>query len=610
LAYQLQVNNGVSQQYTYTAQNQIATITDMTGTTKDAAFAYTYDADGDETQEVEKLGNAGTPPTQTINYTYNADGMLYSETATNSGSFNASVQSWAIYYGYDADGNRLETNSSDFLNNQGDIDFDANFWTYNANGELTEYQQFNPDQDNPSYTTTYYTYDSNGNEVEADFSTEHQMQEDGDGNVSSLFYTYDVRGELVKYVDPNGTTTTYTYDDSGNRVKEVTPVSGHNTTTTYLIDGNNPTGEAQAIEEHVNGAAVPSITYFGGLDGTQGQTSGSTVIYMLRDNRGYARVFTNAAGTATQYDQYDAFGNQTTGNNIPTTHYLPDGVFDAPSGLVFHVARQESTFNGNFIERDFGAQGLGNNDQPISLNVYSYADADPINFFDPSGHYAEDLSVTLSLATIIPAFAPLVTSNSDPRPELDAKIQHDRSFAQRMAQDSIDILNRWNTDDQKLFDSWFGPANVSRRKLVIQNFQKIMAELTGPFDWDFGKNAPPPDNVAMQNHPAFTYPPGSPNYNKSELFVYINDGFWLEPINVLQANGVQNSSTQAGTILHEASHAALGTKDYAYDYNDCYSLAHGTFIPKGFKSPASPLLALANADNYRLFSEYATCVLK
>jgi RHS repeat-associated protein len=385
------VNNGVSQQYTYTAQNQIATITDMTGTTKDAAFAYTYDADGDETQEVEKLGNATSNiPTETINYIYNADGMLYSEVATGSGSFNANIEEWAIYYGYDADGNLLETDGGDFLNGQGDEE-QANFWSYNANNELTQYIQYNPDQDNPSNTTTTYTYDANGNEIEADSSTEHEFQQDGDGSVSSQLYTYDVRGEMVKYVDGNGTTTTYTYDDAGNRVKEV----HGSTTTTYLNDPENPQGYAQTVEEHVNGAAVPSITYFVGLNGTQGQTAGSTVIYMLRDNRGYARIFTAASGTVTQYDQFDAYGNQTTFNTIPTTHYFPDGVLDAASGLVFHFGgRQSSTVNGDFIEQD--GQAYGSNQNPISLNRYVYGADSPINMTDPSGHdpLGEELFVT------------------------------------------------------------------------------------------------------------------------------------------------------------------------------------------------------------------------
>ena len=402
LAYQLQVNNGISQEYTYTLQNQIATITDKTGSTQTAAFAYTYDADGNETQEVETMGTAAQPPTETINYTYNADNMLYSETgvATNVGSSFSSLQNWSTYYGYDADGNRIETDGGDFLNphpaqNAEPDEEQANFWTYNANNELTKYIQYNPDQDNPSNTTTKYTYDANGNEVEADSTTEHQQQEDGDGNDSFQFYTYDVRGEMVKYVDGNGTTTTYTYDDNGNRVKEVTPVSGHNITTTYLIDSNNPTGEAQPIEEHNNGAAVPSTTYFVGPMGTQGQTSGTTVIYMLRDNRGYARIFTNVSGTVTQYDQYDAYGNQTTSNNIPTTHYFPDGTLDPASGLTFHFGgRQSSSVNGDFIERD--AQQYGENQSPISLNMYIYADADPINVIDPSGHdgYADTLEAT------------------------------------------------------------------------------------------------------------------------------------------------------------------------------------------------------------------------
>ena len=315
--------------------------------------------------------------------------MLYSEVGVASGPpgtiIGSSIQNWSTYYGYDADGNRLETDGGDFLNGQGDEE-QASFWTYNANNELHQYQQYNPDQDNPSVTTTTYTYDANGNEVEADSTTEHQQQEDGDGNDSFQFYTYDVRGEMVKYVDPNNQTTTYTYDDAGNRVKEVTPVSGHNVTTTYLADPENPQGYAQTIEEHINGAAIPAITYFVGLRGTQGQTSGSTIIYMLRDNRGYSRVLTNASGTPTQDDQFDAYGNQMTFNVIPTTHYFADGTLDPASGLTFHFGgRQSSTVNGDFIEQDqlrFIVQG-----DPQTTNLYTLDAADPLSHIDPSGHF-------------------------------------------------------------------------------------------------------------------------------------------------------------------------------------------------------------------------------
>ena len=313
--------------------------------------------------------------------------MLYCETATTSGpGLGSTLEQWAIYYGYDAAGNRMETNGGDFLNpTAGADEGQSDFWTYNANNELTQSITFNPDQDNSSDTTSKYTYDANGNEVKIASTTEHQLQTDDDGSESDEFYTYDVRGEMVKYVDQNNTTTTYTYDDAGNRVKEVTPVSGHNVTTTYLADPENPQGYAQTIEEHTNGAAVPSITYFVGLNGTQGQTNGSTVIYMLRDNRGYARIFTNASGAVTQYDQYDAYGNQTTPNNIPTTHYFPDGVLDPASGLTFHFGgRQSNSGNGDFIEQD--GQGYGDNQNPISLNRYTYASDDPISMIDPSGH--------------------------------------------------------------------------------------------------------------------------------------------------------------------------------------------------------------------------------
>ena len=211
---------------------------------------------------------------------------------------------------------------------------------------------------------------------------------------------------MVKFVDSNNQTTTYTYDDAGDRVKEVGPISGHNTTTTYLIDDNNPMGYAQAVEEHVNGAATPSITYFVGPNGTQGQTAGSTVIYMLRITAAMPAHLHHASGTVTQYDQYDAYGNQIHSNNIPTTHYFPDGI-DPASGLVFHIARQENTFNGEFIERDFGLQGQGKVRQPLSLNKYIYAGDNPIMYADPSGHDFS-LSETLTAACVATLFTVLL----------------------------------------------------------------------------------------------------------------------------------------------------------------------------------------------------------
>ena len=77
----------------------------------------------------------------------------------------------------------------------------STFWKYNANNEMYYNNTFNPDQDNPSNTYTTYTYDNNGNQVQAVSYTEHQQGEDGDDNDSDQTWTYDVRGEMVKYVD-------------------------------------------------------------------------------------------------------------------------------------------------------------------------------------------------------------------------------------------------------------------------------------------------------------------------------------------------------------------------------------------------------------------------
>jgi uncharacterized delta-60 repeat protein len=195
-------------------------------------------------------------------------------------------------------------------------------------------------------------------------------------------YTYDLRNKMVGYTD--GTTTaTYTYDDAGNRVAET--VDG--TTTLYLTDTANPIGYAQPIEAKSSSTAAPSMTYILG-DRVLGQVDGAgTISYLLSDGHGSTRLLTDSSGVITATFNYDAFGMAL--NFDPSTAgtvflFGGDAVYDLTSGLYFHGNGVRATLGFLFIQRDSIA---GNTQDPISLHKYLYADANPINGADPSGHY-------------------------------------------------------------------------------------------------------------------------------------------------------------------------------------------------------------------------------
>ena len=98
----------------------------------------------------------------------------------------------------------------------------------------------------------------------------------------------------------------------------------------------------------------------------------------------------------TSYD-YDAFGNalNTAQPNSTINHRYVGEYLDEDSGFYHLRARDYDPKIGRFISRD-SFEGVKNN--PITLNPYLYANADPVNGVDPSGHMVL-LEINISLST-------------------------------------------------------------------------------------------------------------------------------------------------------------------------------------------------------------------
>jgi RHS repeat-associated protein len=119
------------------------------------------------------------------------------------------------------------------------------------------------------------------------------------------------------------------------------------------------------------------------------------------DGLGSTRIITDNVGLITDRYTYDAFGvlieqNGTFGNSFQFAGEQTDG-----TGLQYLRARYYDPMIGRFISKDaFG----GFIEDPMSQNSYLYANANPVNYTDPSGYFTlGDVSATLSIISTFAA---------------------------------------------------------------------------------------------------------------------------------------------------------------------------------------------------------------
>lgn len=254
-------------------------------------------------------------------------------------------------------------------------------YNYDFDGRLTD---VNGTSAGSSYSASY-TYDLNGSTLTQTIN-----------NVLTTD-TWDLEGRLLSSVTTGGPSSSYTYDDSGNRVSQ----TAGGQTTTYLNDANQ--AYDQVLEEYgeSGGNAVLAATYVRGLDLLfQDRTAfggGTGLSYYAVDGLGSTRALTNSSGAATDTYTYDAFGSLIGSTGTTTNEFLFAGYqFDVATGDDYLRARYYNAAAGQFTSRD---AYNGETNDPITENSYLYANADPVNVIDLSGHDG-DLVSTLGASSI------------------------------------------------------------------------------------------------------------------------------------------------------------------------------------------------------------------
>jgi RHS repeat-associated protein len=106
--------------------------------------------------------------------------------------------------------------------------------------------------------------------------------------------------------------------------------------------------------------------------------------YYLYDGLGSTRALTDATGSLTNSYDYESFGSVLNQTGSTENNYLFTGEqFDTSLDNYYLRARYYDQNVGRFTQQD---SWMGDNQDPVTLNKYLYANADSVNNIDPSGH--------------------------------------------------------------------------------------------------------------------------------------------------------------------------------------------------------------------------------
>jgi len=355
--------NGVVSTYTYNKANRITKIENKSGDMTISSYEYSYYLDGSDACKV-RSENGIIEKTE-----YEYDGLKrLTEESVKVGDNTTDTYS----YEYDDYGNRSKMTAA------GSENYVTEYNYNDAQGKYTALLQKevktvkndgkNPLDKNDKVKQTVYTYDKNGNQV--------KKVADGKTEINK----YNGLNQLIGFTDGE-TTASYKYNASGLRYEKT--VDGQ--TINHVWDGSK-----QIIADVIDDQFYEADCYIRGtnLVAKYNYRNGnkSEYTYYTQNAHGDVVNLTNAGGEVVKSYTYDAFGVEKNIDENDTNAFRYCGeYYDTETGTVYLRARYYNPTTGRFISRDSFA---GKNEDPLSLNRYTYCHNNPILYFDPSGHIA------------------------------------------------------------------------------------------------------------------------------------------------------------------------------------------------------------------------------
>ena len=347
--------NGVTLIYTYDECNRLKA-EKVTDKNQNLIAQYEYTITGGERTAVSESYPDGT--TIETEYSYDSCGRLVSENITEKKSGDETVTD--IQYTYDCVGSRTSKTVNGITTE----------YDYNELNQLVSERTVNSDG---SVSETVYTYDGNGNLVRT---------ETGEKNCD---YTYDLYNRMTGFTD--GTARySYTYDAEGVRRSKTLQNDSYSKTVMYVSD--TLTEYAQTLVETDNTGRV-NTSYTVGfelINSTRFNQSTDADLYYILDGHNDVRMLLDDSASAISSYRYSAYGEMLDFTGVVTDGYYYTGEYmDSETGLYYLRARYMDPAAATFTSMDSYA---GNIYEPASLHRYLYANANPVKYCDPSGHYS------------------------------------------------------------------------------------------------------------------------------------------------------------------------------------------------------------------------------
>ena len=400
------------------------------GSTEKTVRSYTYDSYGKvkEIKDYRDLLNSSDQAVKKV-YTYDSLDRVKEMTYTDleTGKVMESYQ-----YSYDKNSNITEkTQVNNYPKEDADKVNETKVYTYDTLGRLIKTVTTDHKKDDKTKAVTY-TYDNVGNRLKED-----------DGTMT-ISYTYNGLDQLKTSTKEKGTAVEevrqYDYDMNGNQTDVKNTKTGENQTYVYdaenrlsqvsvtkdgktaVIQQNIYNGEGQRIQKvdgdemtnyyYQDGVAAYTTDAYGNqnsqnLIGTEGNVlaterfKGDDTQYYLynKDIQGSTTSLVKEDGSVDATYQYTDFGETIIHGDDQAKNEVcyTGGIYDQSTGLYYLNARYYDPEEGRFLTED---TYRGENDQPDTQHLYVYCANNPVNYVDPSGHFAIAVPILVKLVLV------------------------------------------------------------------------------------------------------------------------------------------------------------------------------------------------------------------
>lgn len=335
---------------------------------------YTYLDNGNEATNLIKTIKLYNNQTlvETLNYEYDD---MYRVTRVYNPNYTVDTT-----YVYDSLGRLVRENNKE-LNK-------SVLMTYDVNGNITSKKIEEYTLNELTANPILFTYSSTYSDIISSYNGETVTVSDTGNitNISNTTYSWTKWNKLSKVTKNSNEYVDFTYDGSGNRIEKISYNNGTKSTHKYtlykdrILSENIKGGTHEGIINYIYlGNEVVGFVY-----------KGKKYIYQKNLQGDIINIYDNTNTLVASY-KYDAWGNHTITtdvNSIGTINPLRyrGYYYDVETGLFMVGHRYYNPEWGRWIQPD-DIEYL----DPTNingLNLYAYCNNDPVNMYDPTGHFA------------------------------------------------------------------------------------------------------------------------------------------------------------------------------------------------------------------------------